>query len=220
MGRWDHFPSGPTREIKASEPKTGRYASVRPHRPCTFASGVLDPLGPCTTAAGPRQHTQPFRPPWLPSGGLDDGAPCSFGPRCRWRLGLAYVAARLAWRLGAVGRHAGAPPQPVRPPIVAHHGTPRSSRRADRRQLEPACKAQGRTAGDGQRRGGGAVREVFALARRCAKVLRMAWYRQGGQRGHEDGFSRAAETPSLRGRCPLASARAGQVGQAPPAAGR
>ena len=52
-------------------------------------------------------------------------------PRVPLRLGLAYVAARLAWRLGAVGRHAGAPPQPVRPPIGAHHATPRSSRRAD-----------------------------------------------------------------------------------------
>ena len=64
--------------------------------------------------------------------------------------------------------------------------------------------------------GAGARREVFALARRCANVLRMARYRQGGQGGHEDGFSRAAVTaPSLR---PAADARAGQVGQAPPAA--
>ena len=189
---------------------------MRPHRPCTFASGVLDPLGPWTTAAGPRQHTQPFRPPWLvllPSWRARWSAPI---PGCRWRLGLAYVAARLAWRLGAVGRHAGAPPQPVRPPIGAHHATPRSSRRADRRQLmDPPGRPKGplETGKDGA----GARREVFALARRCANVLRMARYRQGGQGGHEDGFSRAAETPSLR---PAADARAGQVGQAPPAAGR
>ena len=118
-------------KLRPESLKPAGYASVRPHRPCTFASGVLDPLGPWTTAAGPRQHTQPFRPPWLvllPSWRARWSAPI---PACRWRLGLAYVAARLAWRLGAVGRHAGAPPQPVRPPIGAHHATPRSSRRAD-----------------------------------------------------------------------------------------
>ena len=51
--------------------------------------------------------------------------------------------------------------------------------------------------------GAGARREVFALARRCANVLRMARYRQGGQGGHEDGFSRAAVNVSpARCRCP------------------